>query len=98
LTAFPSLVASCQDETDTIMEESLEPRRKGESFEERLRRYVDRPAIDTLGWMTMYLQNEPAVELKRAREARLYYCVYLLAHSKKNIGATWPDQRDKAGA
>src|ERR1700692_4355034 len=54
---------------------------KGETFHQRLKRYVDKPAIDTLGWMTMYLENQPAVELKRAREAKLYFCVYLLAHS-----------------
>jgi hypothetical protein len=53
----------------------------GETLSDRLKRYVDRPVIDTLGWMTMYLQNQPAVELKRAREAKLYFCVYLLAHS-----------------
>ena len=52
-----------------------------ETFKDRLKRYVDNPVIDTLGWMTMYLQNYPAVELKRAREAKLYFCVYLLAHT-----------------
>jgi hypothetical protein len=54
---------------------------KGETMSQRLKRYVDNPVIDTLGWMTMYLQNQPAVELRRAREAKLYLCVYLLAHS-----------------
>ena len=62
------------------MDES-DSERVGETFEERLRRYVNQPVTDTLGWMTMYLQNQPAVELKRAREAKLYFCVYLLAHS-----------------
>ena len=52
-----------------------------ETFKERLKRYADQPAIDTLGWMTMMLQNYHAVELKRARENKLYHCVYLLAHS-----------------
>jgi hypothetical protein len=54
---------------------------KGETFGDRLKRYIDRPIIDTLGWMKMYLQNQPAVELRRAREAKLYFCVYLLAHA-----------------
>lgn len=54
---------------------------KGETISQRLKRYVDNPVVDTLGWMTMYLQNQPAVELRRAREAKLYFCVYLLAHS-----------------
>jgi hypothetical protein len=54
---------------------------KGETINQRLKRYLDNPVIDTLGWMTLYLQNQPAVELKRAREAKLYFCVYLLAHS-----------------
>jgi len=56
-------------------------RAEGESFEKRLKRYVDNPAIDTLGWMTMYLQNQPVAELRRAREEKFYFCVYLLAHS-----------------
>lgn len=45
----------------------------GETINQRLKRYVDNPVIDTLGWMTMYLQNQPAVDLKRAREAKLYF-------------------------
>ena len=53
----------------------------GESFEQRLKRYTDQPATDTLGWMTMLIQNEHVVELRRARENKLYYCVYLMAHS-----------------
>ena len=53
----------------------------GESFEKRLKRYTDQPAADTLGWMTMLLQNQHVVELRRARENKLYYCVYLMAHS-----------------
>jgi hypothetical protein len=52
-----------------------------EAFKQRLKRYVDQPATDTLGWMTMMLQNEHAAELGRAREYKLYHCVYLLAHS-----------------
>jgi hypothetical protein len=52
-----------------------------ETFKQRLKRYVDQPAVDTLGWMTMMLQNYHVVELRRAREAKLYHCVYLLAHS-----------------
>ena len=59
----------------------LDNEENGETFSDRLKRYADRPVIDTLGWMTMYLQNQPAVELRRAREAKLYFCVYLLAHS-----------------
>ncbi len=59
----------------------LNPEEYKETFGDRLKRYVDRPAIDTLGWMIMYLQNQPALELRRAREAKLYFCVYLLAHS-----------------
>jgi hypothetical protein len=57
----------------------LELEGQGETFKDRLRRYVDNPATDTLGWMRVYLQNQPAVELKRAREGKLYFCVYLLA-------------------
>ncbi len=57
------------------------PNLSGESFEERLKRYTDQPAADTLGWLTMLLQNENVVELRRARENKLYYCVYLMAHS-----------------
>jgi hypothetical protein len=52
-----------------------------ETFEQRLKRYVDQPAVDTLGWMTMMLHNYHVDELRRAREAKLYQCVYLLAHS-----------------
>ena len=52
-----------------------------ESFAERLKRYVDRPAVDTLGWMIMMFQNEYASELRPARESKLYCCVCLLAHS-----------------
>jgi len=52
-----------------------------ETFQQRLKRYVDQPATDTLGWMMMMLQNYHAVELRRARENKLYHCVYLLAHS-----------------
>jgi hypothetical protein len=53
----------------------------GETFNQRLKRYVDQPPTDTLGWMKMMLQNYHAVELRLARENRLYHCVYLLAHS-----------------
>ena len=52
-----------------------------ETFNQRLKRYADQPAADTLGWMTAMLQNTYAVELGRARENKLYSCVYLLAHS-----------------
>ena len=52
-----------------------------ETFEQRLKRYTDQPVDDTLGWMTMLIQNEHVVELRRARESKLYYCVYLMAHS-----------------
>jgi hypothetical protein len=52
-----------------------------ETFGQRLKRYADQPATDTLGWMTMMLQNYHVVELRRAREGSLYHCVYLLAHS-----------------
>jgi hypothetical protein len=52
-----------------------------ETFNQRLKRYVDQPPTDTLGWMAMMLQNYHAVELRHARENRLYHCVYLLAHS-----------------
>jgi len=52
-----------------------------ETFQQRLKRYTDQPAVDTLGWMKMMLQNTHAVELRRAREHKLYHCVYLLAHS-----------------
>ena len=52
-----------------------------ETFKQRLKRYVDQPAVDTLGWMTMMLHNHHVVELRRARPAKLYHCVYLLAHS-----------------
>jgi len=52
-----------------------------ETFKQRLKRYADQPATDTLGWMRLMLQNYHAVELGRAREAKLYHCVYLLAHS-----------------
>jgi hypothetical protein len=53
----------------------------GESFEQRLKRLTDQPAIDTLGWMKMLIQNEHVVELRRARESKMYHCVYLMAHS-----------------
>jgi hypothetical protein len=52
-----------------------------ETFKQRLKRYVDQPATDTLGWMKMMLQNTHAVELALARESKLYHCVYLMAHS-----------------
>jgi len=52
-----------------------------ETFEQRLKRYADQPAADTLGWLIMMLQNYHAIELRRAREQKLYHCVYLLAHS-----------------
>jgi hypothetical protein len=52
-----------------------------ETFEQRLRRYADRPATDTLGWLITMLHNYHVIELRRAREQKLYYCVYLLAHS-----------------
>jgi hypothetical protein len=37
-----------------------------ETFKQRLKRYVDQPAVDTLGWMTMMLHNHHVVELRRA--------------------------------
>jgi hypothetical protein len=52
-----------------------------ETFEQRLKRYTDQPATDSLGWLTVMLQNYHAVELRLARENKLYHCVYLLAHS-----------------
>jgi hypothetical protein len=52
-----------------------------ETFRQRLKRYVDEPATETLGWMRVMLQNTHVVELRRARENKLYHCVYLLAHS-----------------
>jgi hypothetical protein len=52
-----------------------------ETFTQRLKRYVDRPAVDTLGWVKVMLQNYHVLELKGARENKLYHCVYLLAHS-----------------
>lgn len=52
-----------------------------ETFRQRLKGYVDQPATNTLGWMKMMLQNTHAVELARARENKLYHCVYLMAHS-----------------
>ena len=52
-----------------------------ETFKQRLKRYVDQPASETFGWLTMMLQNTHAVELGRARQSKLYHCVYLLAHS-----------------
>lgn len=62
--------------TDVKMSGSM-----AETFEQRLKRYADQPATDTLGWMIMMLQNYHVVELRRAREQKLYHCVYLLAHS-----------------
>jgi hypothetical protein len=52
-----------------------------ETFKQRLKRYVDQPATETFGWMTWMLHNTHAAELGRARENKLYNCVYLLAHS-----------------
>ena len=52
-----------------------------ETFKQRLKRYADQPATDTLGWMIRMLQNYHLVELRHAREQKLYHCVYLLAHS-----------------
>jgi len=52
-----------------------------ETFKERLKRYTDRDALDTFGWMKMLIQNHHVPELRSAREQKLYQCVYLMTHA-----------------
>ena len=52
-----------------------------ETLNERLKRFTDEPATETLGWMNMMLQTYYVPELARVREHKLYHSVYLLAHS-----------------
>jgi hypothetical protein len=56
-------------------------RKPMETFKERLKRFVDGDAAETFGWMKMTLHNYHVSELGRARENRLYHCVYLMAHA-----------------
>lgn len=52
-----------------------------ETFKERLKRYTDRDALDTFGWLRMLIQNHHVPELRSAAEQKLYQCVYLMAHA-----------------
>jgi hypothetical protein len=69
LSAGQSLVWTCQDSRcGSRSMGDVELDGQNETFKDRLRRYVDNPASDTLGWMRVCLQNQPVVELKRALE------------------------------
>ena len=52
-----------------------------DTFKQRLKRYTDEPAQETFGWMTMLIQSHHLPELRRARENRLYQCLYLMTHA-----------------
>jgi hypothetical protein len=52
-----------------------------ETFEQRLNRYTTQNDLEIFGWLAVYLQNAYLPELRGARNARLYHCLYLITHS-----------------
>jgi hypothetical protein len=48
-----------------------------ETFEQRLKRYVDQDDLEIFGWMTIMMQNVSLGELAKAVENNMYQCVFL---------------------
>ncbi|HKB68726.1 MAG TPA: hypothetical protein VKC61_22885 [Pyrinomonadaceae bacterium] len=48
-----------------------------ETFEQRLKRYVDQDDLEIFGWMTVMMQNVSLAELTKAVENNMYQCVFL---------------------
>jgi hypothetical protein len=52
-----------------------------ESFKQTLKRFTTQNDLEIFGWLTVFLQNAYVPEVRRAKESKLYHCVYLLTHA-----------------